>query len=85
MTFSFLMYLLYHNFFKKSNKVFLIQFCILFPYPSVLTPLLLKAPCTGFEPASLLQPTDFKTAPSPPGHTAYFKLLDIISFGQCLK
>ena len=29
------------------------------------------APHTGFEPASLLQPTVFKTAPSPPGHTAY--------------
>ena len=29
------------------------------------------APRTGFEPASLLQPTVFKTAPSPPGHSAY--------------
>lgn len=26
--------------------------------------------CTGFEPARLLHPTVFKTAPSPPGHTA---------------
>ncbi len=32
------------------------------------------APHTGFEPASLLQPTVFKTASSPPGHTAYFIL-----------
>ena len=29
-----------------------------------------QTPYTGFEPASLLQPTVFKTAPSPPGHTA---------------
>lgn len=29
-----------------------------------------RTPYTGFEPASLLQPTVFKTAPSPPGHTA---------------
>lgn len=29
-----------------------------------------QTPYTGFEPASLLQPTIFKTAPSPPGHTA---------------
>lgn len=29
-----------------------------------------QTPHTGFEPASLLQPTVFKTAPSPPGHTA---------------
>lgn len=31
-----------------------------------------KTPYTGFEPASLLQPTVFETAPSPPGHTAYY-------------
>ena len=30
-----------------------------------------RTPYTGFEPASLLQPTVFKTAPSPPGHIAY--------------
>ena len=29
-----------------------------------------KAPHTGFEPASPSGPTVFKTAPSPPGHTA---------------
>ena len=29
------------------------------------------APHTGFEPASPYGPTVFKTAPSPPGHTAY--------------
>ena len=29
------------------------------------------APCTGFEPAKTFVPTVFKTAPSPPGHTAY--------------
>ena len=29
------------------------------------------APRTGFEPASPHRPTVFKTAPSPPGHTAY--------------
>lgn len=29
-----------------------------------------QTPCTGFAPASLLQPTIFKTAPSLPGHTA---------------
>ena len=32
---------------------------------------LYMAPCTGFEPASPFGPTIFKTAPSPPGHTAY--------------
>ena len=30
-----------------------------------------KAPHTGFEPASPSGPTVFRTAPSPPGHTAY--------------
>ena len=30
-----------------------------------------KAPHTGFEPASPHGPTVFKTAPSPPGHTAF--------------
>lgn len=34
-------------------------------------PLFGRTPYTGFEPASLLQPTIFKTAPSPPGHTAF--------------
>ena len=29
------------------------------------------APHTGFEPASPFRPTVFKTAPLPPGHTAY--------------
>lgn len=29
---------------------------------------------TGFEPANLLQPTVFKTAPSPPGHAAFYIL-----------
>ena len=29
------------------------------------------APFIGFEPTSLLQPTAFKAAPSPPGQTAY--------------
>ena len=28
------------------------------------------APCIGFEPTSPFRPTVFKTAPSPPGHTA---------------
>lgn len=34
-------------------------------------PIFEQTPYTGFEPASLLQPTVFKTAPSPPGHTAF--------------
>ena len=32
-----------------------------------------KAPYTGFEPASPHGPTVFKTAPSPPGHTANYE------------
>lgn len=34
---------------------------------------------TGFEPARLLHPTVFKTAPSPPGHAAFFIVKDIIA------
>lgn len=34
------------------------------------------APHTGFEPANRFRSTDFKSAPSPPGHTAiYFIVL----------
>ena len=33
--------------------------------------LILFTPYTGFEPRSPLEPTVFKTAPSPPGHTAH--------------
>ena len=32
----------------------------------------IPTPHTGFEPASHYGPTVFKTAPSPPGHTAYY-------------
>lgn len=34
-----------------------------------------RTPYTRFELASLLQPTVFKTAPSPPGHTAFLHAL----------
>ena len=44
-----------------------------------------KAPHTGFEPASPFGPTVFKTAPSPPGHTAIWLVPLLLVGGQLYR
>ena len=44
-----------------------------------------KAPHTGFEPASPSGPTVFKTAPSPPGHTAIWLVPLLLVGGQLYR
>ena len=73
---------------SRVLKFFIVSFP--FVYSRILTRLFpfgkyirsIPTPHTGFEPASHYGPTVFKTAPSPPGHTAYknpcFRYQDIV-------
>ena len=60
---------------RYKQRIFPTLILSLLPMLPPKTPM---APCTGFEPANLLQPTVFKTAPSPPGHTAWWKDLYLL-------